>query len=112
MGKDTHFLAHTLPRALSYALPVTHYSSKEISLCGKPILHRSVWARWQKNWHLPTIAELTKKGDLNFIAVCDIDETKASEVGKTVRLAILYRCRGDAGETQGYRCRRHLRRRL
>jgi predicted dehydrogenase len=35
-----------------------------------------------KRWHLPTIAELTKKGDLNFIAVCDIDEAKASEIGK------------------------------
>ena len=35
-----------------------------------------------QRWHLPTIAELTKKGDLNFIAVCDIDETKASETGK------------------------------
>ena len=33
-------------------------------------------------WHLPTIAELTRKGDLNFIAVCDIDEAKASAVGK------------------------------
>ena len=35
-----------------------------------------------QRWHLPTIAELTKKGDLNFIAVCDIDETKASETGR------------------------------
>ena len=35
-----------------------------------------------QRWHLPTIAELTKKGDLNFIAVCDIDEAKASETGK------------------------------
>ena len=35
-----------------------------------------------KRWHLPTIAELTKKGDLNFMAVCDTDEATASEVGK------------------------------
>ena len=35
-----------------------------------------------QRWHLPTIAELRKKGDLNFIAVCDIDEAKASETGK------------------------------
>lgn len=35
-----------------------------------------------KRWHLPTIAELTKKGDLNFIAVCDSDEAAASEAGK------------------------------
>ena len=49
-----------------------------------------------QRWHLPTIAELTKKGDLNFIAVCDLDETKASETGKQYGSAVLYRCRRDA----------------
>ena len=30
-----------------------------------------------KRWHLPTIAELTKRGDLDWIAVCDIDAAVA-----------------------------------
>ena len=35
-----------------------------------------------KRWHLPTIAELAKRGDSDFVAVCDIDENTATEVGQ------------------------------
>ena len=38
----------------------------------------SVGCGWvAKRWHLPTIAELAKRGDLEFVAVCDIDENTA-----------------------------------
>lgn len=35
-----------------------------------------------RRWHLPTIAELAKHGDIKHVAICDIDETVATEVGK------------------------------
>ena len=39
-----------------------------------------------KRWHLPTIAELTKRGDLDWIAVCDVDAEVARETGETYGL--------------------------
>ena len=43
----------------------------------------SVGCGWvARRWHLPTIAELTKRGDLDFIAVCDIDADIARKVGE------------------------------
>ncbi|MCH8293564.1 Gfo/Idh/MocA family oxidoreductase [Candidatus Poribacteria bacterium] len=43
----------------------------------------SIGCGWvAKRWHLPTIAELTKRGDLDYVAVCDIDESTAAEVGE------------------------------
>ena len=42
----------------------------------------SVGCGWvARRWPLPTIAELTKRGDLDFIAVCDIDADSAREAG-------------------------------
>ena len=35
-----------------------------------------------RRWHLPTIAELTKRGDLDYVAVCDADADTAREVGE------------------------------
>ena len=61
----------------------------------------SVGCGWvAKRWHLPTIAELTKRGDLDYIAVCDGDADTAREAGEDVRSTLLYGCRGDAGKTQ------------
>jgi len=43
----------------------------------------SVGCGWvAKRWHLPTIAELTKRGDLDYVAVCDIDEDTARAAGE------------------------------
>ena len=42
----------------------------------------SVGCGWvARRWHLPTIAELTKRGDLDYVAVCDADADTAREVG-------------------------------
>ena len=42
----------------------------------------SVGCGWvAKRWHLPTIAELTKRGDLDYIAVCDADADTARAAG-------------------------------
>ena len=42
----------------------------------------SVGCGWvARRWHLPTIAELTKRGDLDYVAVCDADADAAREVG-------------------------------
>ena len=43
----------------------------------------SVGCGWvARRWHLPTIAELAKRGDLDYIAVCDADADTAREVGE------------------------------
>ena len=43
----------------------------------------SVGCGWvAKRWHLPTIAELTKRGDLDYVAVCDVDADVAREAGE------------------------------
>ena len=43
----------------------------------------SVGCGWvAKRWHLPTIAELTKRGDLDYVAVCDVDEDTARAAGE------------------------------
>ncbi|MEM7131617.1 MAG: Gfo/Idh/MocA family oxidoreductase [Chloroflexota bacterium] len=34
-----------------------------------------------RQWHLPTIAELAKKGKIEFVALCDLDETLAAQMG-------------------------------
>lgn len=39
-----------------------------------------------RRWHLPTIAELTKRGDLDYVAVCDADADTAREVGEAYGL--------------------------
>ena len=41
--------------------------------CGRPA----------RRWHLPTLNELAKKGAVEFVAVCDLDESLAAESGKT-----------------------------
>ena len=41
--------------------------------CGRPA----------RRWHLPTLNELAKKGAVDFVAVCDLDESLAAESGKT-----------------------------
>lgn len=47
----------------------------------------SVGCGWvAKRWHLPTIAELTKRGDLDYVAVCDADAETAREAGETYGL--------------------------
>ena len=47
----------------------------------------SVGCGWvAKRWHLPTIAELTKRGDLDYIAVCDGDADTAREAGEAYGL--------------------------
>ena len=47
----------------------------------------SVGCGWvAKRWHLPTIAELTKKGDLDYVAVCDADADTAREAGEAYGL--------------------------
>ena len=47
----------------------------------------SVGCGWvAKRWHLPTIAELTKRGDLDYVAVCDVDADTAREAGETYGL--------------------------
>ncbi len=35
-----------------------------------------------RRWHLPTLDELAKKGAVEFVALCDLDETLAAESGK------------------------------
>ena len=35
-----------------------------------------------RRWHLPTLSELAKRGALEFVALCDLDETLAAESGK------------------------------
>ena len=35
-----------------------------------------------RRWHLPTLSELAKKGAVEFVALCDLDETLAAESGK------------------------------
>ena len=40
--------------------------------CGRPA----------QRWHLPTLAELAKRGRLAFVAVCDLDEALAARVGR------------------------------
>ncbi|RKU27628.1 hypothetical protein C6499_11500 [Candidatus Poribacteria bacterium] len=43
----------------------------------------SVGCGWvARRWHLPTIAELTKRGDLDYVAVCDANADTAREVGE------------------------------
>ena len=47
----------------------------------------SVGCGWvAKRWHLPTIAELTKRGDLDYVAVCDADAETARETGEAYGL--------------------------
>ena len=47
----------------------------------------SVGCGWvAKRWHLPTIAELTKRGDLDHVAVCDADAEMARAVGEAYGL--------------------------
>ena len=47
----------------------------------------SVGCGWvARRWHLPTIAELTKRGDLDYVAVCDADADTAREVGEAYGL--------------------------
>ena len=56
----------------------------------------SVGCGWvAKRWHLPTIAALAKRGDLDYIAVCDIDANASREVGG-IRSSILHGYSGDA----------------
>lgn len=40
--------------------------------CGRPA----------QRWHLPTLAELGKRGRLAFVAVCDLDDALAAQVGR------------------------------
>ena len=40
--------------------------------CGRPA----------QRWHLPTLSELAKKGAVEFVAVCDLDNTLAADAGK------------------------------
>ena len=35
-----------------------------------------------RRWHLPTLAELAKRGLIEFVALCDLDQTLAAESGK------------------------------
>ncbi len=43
----------------------------------------SVGCGWvARRWHIPTIAELAKQGDLDYVAVCDADADAAREVGE------------------------------
>lgn len=35
-----------------------------------------------RKWHLPTLAELAKRGAVDFVAVCDLDETLATQAGR------------------------------
>ena len=39
--------------------------------CGRPA----------RQWHLPTLAELSKRGEIEFVALCDMDEQLAAENG-------------------------------
>ena len=34
-----------------------------------------------RRWHLPTLAELSKRGEIDFVALCDLDERLAAESG-------------------------------
>ena len=34
-----------------------------------------------RKWHLPTLAELSKRGEIEFVALCDMDEQLAAENG-------------------------------
>ena len=34
-----------------------------------------------RRWHLPTLAELSKRGEIDFVALCDMDERLAAECG-------------------------------
>ncbi|MCE2425182.1 MAG: Gfo/Idh/MocA family oxidoreductase [Pseudomonadales bacterium] len=35
-----------------------------------------------RRWHLPTLAELSKRGEIDFVALCDMDEQLAEENGR------------------------------
>ena len=45
-------------------------------------MHSWVAATRRRRWHLPTLDELAKKGAVEFVALCDLDETLAAESGK------------------------------
>ena len=34
-----------------------------------------------RKWHWPTLAELAKRGEIEFVALCDMDERLATESG-------------------------------
>ena len=34
-----------------------------------------------RRWHLPTLAELSKRGEIDFVALCDLDEQLAAQSG-------------------------------